>query len=164
MPGPTPSIRAAHERDLPSILALNKRWEHFLSPLDETRLAHLHEVAAYHRLIEIVGEVAAFLLGFREGADYDSVNYRWFDRRFERFLYVDRVAVADDHQGRGLGALLYDDFFEFARQEDVPIVTCEYDIEPPNEVSRRFHERFGFEEIGTQWYDGKCVSLRRAPA
>jgi predicted GNAT superfamily acetyltransferase len=43
-------------------------------------------------------------------------------------------------------------------------VTCEYNIEPPNEASRRFHDKFGFREIGTQWLDDgtKRVSLQAA--
>jgi uncharacterized protein len=157
-------IRPAREPDFDRILVLNKRFEHFLSPMDRARLERMHPEAAYLRVVEVGGEVAAFLLGFREGAGYDSVNYRWFDERFDRFLYVDRVVVAETHQAAGLGSLLYTDFFAFAREHGVPIVTCEYDVEPPNEVSRKFHARFGFEEIGTQWYDGKCVSLQKAPA
>jgi len=44
----------------------------------------------------------------------------------------------------------------------VPWLTCEFDIEPPNPVSMRFHQRMGFREVGTQWIgDGKKqVSLQ----
>ena len=107
--------------------------------------------------------VVAFLLAFREGADYDSPNYRWFAARYATFLYVDRVVVAESQQGRGLGRLLYDDLFAFARASGVPCITCEFDIDPPNEASRRFHARYGFEEVGTQALPkGKRVSLQIA--
>jgi len=102
------------------------------------------------------------VLAFREGTDYDSPNYRWFDAHYDAFLYVDRIVVAGSHQGRKLGALLYEDLFAFARASQVPRVTCEFDIEPPNEASRRFHARFGFREVGTQALGGgkKRVSLQ----
>ena len=97
------------------------------------------------------------------GADYDSPNYRWFAERYDTFLYVDRVVVAESQQGRGLGRLLYDDLFAFARVANVPCITCEFDIDPPNEASRRFHARYAFEEVGVQTLPkGKRVSLQLA--
>ena len=68
--------------------------------------------------------------------------------------------------GLGLGSLLYRDLFEQARADAVPIVCCEYNIQPPNEASRRFHDKFGFREVGSQWLDGgkKRVSLQISEA
>jgi predicted GNAT superfamily acetyltransferase len=156
-------VRDIADADTAAILAMNLESEAVLSPMDAARYAHLHAQAAYARVVEDDGAVVAFLLAFRERADYDSVNYRWFDQRFDAFLYVDRVVVARSHQGRGLGALLYDDLFALAWETGVPRVTCEFDIEPPNEASRRFHARYGFAEVGTQALPyGKRVSLQVA--
>ena len=157
-------IRDAGTADFPAILALNLESERFLSPMDLLRLQHLHDAAAYHRVVEVDNHVVAFLLAFREGADYDSPNYRWFAGRYPRFLYVDRVVVAASEQGKRLGAALYDDLFAFAKREGIASVTCEFDIDPPNEASRRFHARYGFREVGTQWVaDGKKrVSLQES--
>ena len=149
----TPRVRDIVDADAPAILALNLESEAVLSPMDAVRYAHLRSQAAYARVVEADGAVVAFLLAFREGADYDSVNYRWFDAAFDAFLYVDRVVVARSHQGRGLGP----------RAAGLPRVTCEFDIEPPNEASRRFHARYGFGEVGTQALPGgKRVSLQSA--
>ncbi len=116
-------------------------------------------------MVEDDARVIAFLLALREGAAYDSPNYRWFALRYERFLYVDRVVVASAARGRGAGALLYRDVFEFAATHAVDLVTCEYDVEPPNPASERFHARFGFREVGRQQLDGgKLVSLQAAQA
>ena len=43
-------------------------------------------------------------------------------------------------------------------------VVCEFDLRPPNDLSRQFHGRFGFREVGTQWVAGhtKQVSLQEA--
>jgi predicted GNAT superfamily acetyltransferase len=111
---------------------------------------------------ETNGTVVAFLLALREGADYGSPNYGWFAARYPAFLYVDRVVVDPAHRGSGIAAALYEDLFAFGRKIGVTTVTCEFYIEPPNEVSRRFHARFGFREVATQWCYGKRVSLQEA--
>lgn len=143
-------IRDALDSDFPALLALNEESVAVLSPLDRPALASLHAQAARHRVAEIGGEVAAFLLVLREGADYASPNYRWFAANYDRFLYVDRVVVSLAHQGRGLGRRLYDDLFDWARREGFERIACEFDIEPPNEASRRFHAGYGFREVGSQ--------------
>jgi hypothetical protein len=87
------TLRDARREDFAAILALNAESVHFLSPLTAERLDALHRAAAYHKIIEIDGEVAAFLLAFREGAPYDSPNYLWFAERYPEFLYIDRIVV-----------------------------------------------------------------------
>jgi predicted GNAT superfamily acetyltransferase len=155
-------IRNAIADDFPAILGLNAESVHFLSPLDAVRLRHLHAQAAYHRVVEHEGKVAAFLLAFREGADYDSPNYRWFAQHYARFLYIDRIVVAASARGLGFGAQLYDDILMFAAAKNAARLTAEFDVEPPNPVSAAFHRRFGFREVGTQWIGGdkKQVSLQ----
>lgn len=155
-------LRNATAADFDAILALNEAFVAVLSPLDRARLAHLHAQAALHRVREQAGQVHAFVLALREGADYDSPNYRWFAQRYARFLYIDRIVVAATGQARGAGSALYRDAFAFARQEGVPVVTCEFDLEPPNEASARFHRKLGFVEVGRQsLYGGrKVVSLQ----
>ncbi len=158
-------IRNAQATDFDAILALNEASVSFLSPLSPQRLTELHALAALHRVAEHEGVVVGFLLAFREVADYDSPNYRWFKERYPRFLYVDRVVVAGTARGHGVGTLLYRDMFEFAAASAVGLVTCEFDIDPPNPASERFHASFGFREAGRQWVaDGtKQVSLQVAP-
>ena len=155
-------IRDVRPDDFPAILALNAESVHFLSPLDKEKLRHLHAQAAHHRVVEIDGAVAAFLLVLREGADYDSPNYRWFAGQYGQFLYIDRVVVDLRRQGQGLGARLYDDLIEFAKASSVAQLTCEYDLDPPNPASAGFHARYGFREVGRQWLGGgkKQVSLQ----
>jgi uncharacterized protein len=62
----------------------------------------------------------------------------------------------------GLGSRLYDDLFEWARATGIDVITCEYNVEPPNLASQRFHDRFGFREVGTRWVTPgtKRVSLQ----
>ncbi len=156
-------IRDATAADFGRILELNLESEHFLSPLSVPHLTHLYAEASVRRVIAEHGLVQGFLLAFREGADYDNENYQWFVARYAQFLYVDRVVIASAARGRQCGYRLYEDLCVTARASGVGIITCEYDTDPPNEASRRFHERFGFREVGCQRVAGgtKAVSLQK---
>ena len=116
-------------------------------------------------MLEEDGHVVAFLLALREGAAYDSVNYRWFSARYARFLYIDRVVVSQQLQASGAGSALYRNAFAHAAATEVPWLTCEFDVEPPNPVSERFHAKFAFREVGRQTVQNgkKVVSLQAAP-
>ena len=143
-------LRDARVTDFADVLRLNAESVHFLSALDLQRLTWLHSMAVYHRVVETRGRVEAFLLGFREGCAYDSLNYTWFAARYPQFLYIDRIVVGSSLQSQGVGRLLYQDLMQFAHDAGVRTITCEIDQDPPNEVSRRFHEAFGFAEVGSQ--------------
>jgi predicted GNAT superfamily acetyltransferase len=155
-------IRTALPKDFPDILRLNEESVRFMSSLSPDRLAQLYAQAAHVRVVDMDDKVIAFLMAFREGSGYDSPNYGWFAARYPRFIYIDRVAVDSSARGKGVGRLLYDDLFAFARHSAVQLITCEFDLEPANPVSKSFHERLGFTEVGTQTYgpSRKLVSLR----
>jgi predicted GNAT superfamily acetyltransferase len=161
----TRQIRPATPEDYEQILKLNEESVHFLSPLSKERLTHLHQQSEILKVIEVDGLVEAFVLALREGNDYDSVNYIWFTKNYNKFLYIDRVVVSVKKQGSGLGKLLYEEVFKHAKSIEIPVVTAEIDIEPPNPVSLKFHEKFGFKEVGKQSVAGgkKIVSLQAAP-
>jgi predicted GNAT superfamily acetyltransferase len=158
------NLRPATSADFSAVLALNEQSVQFLSPLSAQRLAQLHAASALHCVVERDDRVIAFLLAFREGADYDSINYAWFAQRYPRFLYIDRVVVSLDAQAHGVGSALYAHVFGHAAQAGVPILACEFDLEPANPVSERFHAKFGFREVGRQSVAGgrKRVSLQTA--
>jgi len=89
---------------------------------------------------------------------YGSLNYAWFNQRYDAFLYVDRIAVGVDHRGRGVGSTLYQRVMVCANQQAVP-VAAEVNLIPPNPGSMRFHHRFNFVEIGTLDHGEKTVSM-----
>ena len=155
-------IRKAESKDLEKILALNEESVHFLSPMDMEKLEHLVSQAEVLEVVEVDGEVEAFILTITEGKDYDSVNYLWFAERYEQFLYIDRVVVSVKMHGNGLGSLLYKSVFDYAKEKKIPLVTAEIDINPPNPGSLIFHEKVGFKEVGKQSVAGgkKVVSLQ----
>jgi len=58
-----------------------------------------------------IASQAAFLLAFEQTDDYDGGHFRWFRGRFDKFLYIDRVVVAESCRRQGYGAMLYADLF-----------------------------------------------------
>lgn len=143
-------IRPVQPPDFPTILALNAASVAVLSPMDRDRLQTLHDQAALHWAVEQNNQVAAFLLAFREGSPYNSTNYRWFNQRYDQFLYIDRIVVSSQHRGTGIGSALYNKMMTHAQASGIARLTCEIDIEPPNEGSQRFHQKLGFQTVGTQ--------------
>jgi uncharacterized protein len=151
-------VRQMVESDFDNVLALNQELVHFLSDLDMNKLIHLCDESDLQLVVEEKGKFVGFLLAFREGADYDSINYTWFESHYPQFLYVDRVVISPDAQSGGMGKVLYDEIFRYAREIGVPVVTAEYNVIPANEISEKFHARYGFEELARQQTtDGKKI-------
>jgi predicted GNAT superfamily acetyltransferase len=150
-----------------AVLALNNAHAVELSWLEPERLATLLERAFYARGITATtaspappGQLAAFMLGFDEAADYDSPNYLWFRERYERFVYIDRVAVAPEARGRGLARKLYTDLIARASALAYDRLVCEVNADPPNPASDSFHVRLGFTPVGTAAIHGGSKTVR----
>ena len=161
---PRVMIRRAAPTDFETICALNLAEIQHTSAMDITRLAELDAISCYHQVACLDGIVSAFLLAMCNGTPYKNDNFEWFSKRYARFIYVDRVVVSPGSRGLRLGSLLYEDVFRHARSNAIPLITCEYNLVPPNEPSRLFHDKFGFKEKGTQWLanGAKQVSLQVA--
>ncbi len=155
-------IRESHETDFQTIVDINDAEVRQTSPMDIKRLRDLDHISTYHRVVEVEGKVAAFLLAMRENCLYRNENYEWFSSRYAKFLYIDRIVVDAKYGASKIGTMLYRDIFHYARSHNIPFITCEYNIIPLNEPSRVFHDKFGFKEVGTQWTANgtKRVSLQ----
>ena len=126
--------------DLEDVLALNEASVPHVSSVDLEKMRWFAASAAYFRVIRQDGSLAGFLIGLRPGLDYASENYRWFSQNYREFGYIDRVAVDPAARRLGVASRLYDDFAS-TLQQDVPYLTCEVNIRPPNASSMRFHEK-----------------------
>lgn len=150
---PRLSLRPVRPADTIQLLGLNRGAVPAVNDLDLAQLAAL--VAACHSATVVVADTApdtvlGFTILFTPGADYASENYRWFSHRSADFVYLDRIVVAPDHRGQGLGALLYSAVFDTVRAVGADVVFCEVNLRPPNPRSLAFHHRLGFTEIGRQ--------------
>lgn len=159
-------LRDAHADDFAAIVALNEAAVQHTSPLSLRQLRELAALSHYRKVVAQGGRTVAFLLAMRESAPYANDNFAWFAARYPRFVYVDRIVVDAGFAGLKLGQMLYDDLFAFARSSGTGVVTCEYNLQPPNPASQRFHDRFGFTEVGRRWAvpGTKLVSLQAAVA
>ena len=107
-------------------------------------------------------EMLGFVLCLTPRTRYASRNYAWFNERYQEFLYVDRIAVAIEHRGRGIGTQLYERVIEHAESLQFP-VTAEVNLTPPNPGSIRFHERHSFTEVGVFSQGVKSVTMMFRP-
>ncbi|CAN5223651.1 GNAT family N-acetyltransferase [soil metagenome] len=134
-----------------TLLDLNNLHAEELSWLEADRFARLVGWAwVAHR----VGPADALLLAFDQDAGYDGVNFQWFRARRDRFVYVDRIVVAQAARGRGLARALYLNLFEQARSAGHDRVVCEVNADPPNPASDAFHARLGFLPVGSAVQEG----------
>ena len=142
----TPGEVAKAQPMAKTLLALNNAHEQELSWLEP---AHLQHLVAQAFLARRIGNIDAFLLAFDQDADYDSPNFLWFRARYPRFVYVNRIVVAESARGSGCARSLYHDLFEHADQAGHDRVVCEVNSRPPNPVSDAFHAALGFVEVGS---------------
>ncbi len=103
-------------------------------------------------------DIVGLIVVFAPGAAYESVNYQWFDKQYQSFLYIDRIVVSDAMRGRGIGETLYSALFSYA-EAHADRVACEVNERPPNPGSMRFHERLGFSTVGRQETEGGAKSV-----
>lgn len=147
--------------DLEALLEINNANAPAVNILSRAEMEKLLDLSRWTMVVDDTEGPAGFLLGLHgPGVPYPSENYRWFSDEYEEFLYVDRVAVAERAQGRGLGTRLYHAFIDHARKVGIDTVCAEVNLRPPNPGSIRFHERFGFNSLGEQETKGNTVRVR----
>ena len=150
-------VTAIGPADEAGVLALNNRHAAELSLLTAKDLWAMLGNAFWARRI---GSLDAFLIAFDQDADYHSPNFLWFRERYARFVYVDRIAVAEHARGRGHARRLYEALFADASAAGHALVTCEVNADPPNPASDAFHAALGFSVAGSAALDGGAKTVR----
>ena len=142
-------------RDL--LLSLNNASARETSLLSRERFDHLINNA---RVALFAAPAAAFLLAFEQSDDHDGGHFLWFKNKFDKFLYIDRVVVAEEYRRKGLGHILYADVLTQAKRLGHTRVVCEVNLQPPNPGSDRFHAAEGFVEVGRATINGGAKTVR----
>lgn len=148
--GPSPE-------DLNALLALSNAHEKEIGRFTKEAFAELVALSFRTRM---TGQRDAFLIALSERAPANAPNWHWFAARFPRFVYIDRVVVAEASRNCGLGKLLYEDVTQAAQAAAHTRICCEVNIDPPNPGSDAFHARMGFEEIGRAYLPDRCKTVR----
>ncbi len=159
----TIKIRDFHPSDVNLIVTLNYQSVAVLSAMDEQRFDLLREQSSVLWIAELNQQPVGFLMGFGDGSNYDSVNYQWFNERYDSFVYIDRVVVGVEVRSAGIGSAFYARLEQWAYEQQKSCLVAEVDIVPLNQGSLNFHLRKGFVEAGQQVYGNpqKKVSLMR---
>jgi predicted GNAT superfamily acetyltransferase len=157
-------IRPLTSGDGAAALALNNANVPAVGELASAELDRLLGLCNVALAVDVAGELAAFCMVMPPGVDYASLNYRWFSDHaaglgYDGFAYLDRVAVGAAARRRGVGRALYRRVVD-ALAGVAPVLFCEVNVRPRNDVSLAFHAALGFREVGQQDTDpGKRVSL-----
>ena len=119
-------------------------------------LSHLIEMSSMNFFILENDEIIGFAICFRENTIYQSLNYKFFCEKEDKFIYIDRVVVDSKHRRNGSASYLYKHLSYLAKLENIPIC-CEVNTKPRNDISINFHTKHGFKDVGEQNFDDHSV-------
>jgi len=147
-----------NEAQFQSIYDLNQTNTPEVGSLESIQhLKQLIEFSSYNLLVLKEDEIVGYIICMREGSAYGSENYKFFTQRLKKFLYVDRVAIDEQHRRAGLGKAIYENIFVQAISDSLPIA-LEVNTQPVNQPSLNFHEKMGFDRIGAKDFDDHSVA------
>jgi ribosomal protein S18 acetylase RimI-like enzyme len=138
-------IRNALPSDYPPVIAVLNDWwggRNMSNMLPRLFFVHFQETSF---ISEEDGRIIGFLIGF-------------LSQTYPHEAYIHFVGIHPDHRKEGLGRMLYQRFFEAARNHDRNIVRCV--TAPVNQGSIAFHTRMGFQiEPSEAQKEGVAYSL-----
>tara|TARA_Y100000768_G_scaffold95304_1_gene69353 strand:+ start:987 stop:1463 length:477 start_codon:yes stop_codon:yes gene_type:complete len=151
-------IRPLTHVDINSMWDINEQGLPGTGKVSLEEIGHLLDISELALGVYEGEKLLGFVLCLLPKMHYGSLNYAWFNERYEQFIYVDRIAVRTNSRDRGVGSLLYREVINYSKKHDV-IITAEVSLKPPNEGSMRFHYRFGFSDVGILEHESKSVTL-----
>jgi hypothetical protein len=155
-------IQILQTDDVPAIWRINEEGLPGVGKVSQTAVADLLSLSELALGVFEQDELVGFVLCLLPATRYASLNYAWFNERYDHFLYVDRIAVAQDHRNREIGTLLYAAVVAEADKNSRP-VAAEVSLNPPNPGSMRFHGRHNFREVGVLHHNDKSVTMLMRP-
>ena len=155
-------IQLLQTDDVPAIWRINEEGLPGVGKVSQTAVADLLSLSELALGVFEQDKLVGFVLCLLPATRYASLNYAWFNERYGDFLYVDRIAVAQDHRNREIGALLYAAVIAEADKHRRP-VAAEVSLNPPNPGSMRFHGRHNFREVGVLHHKDKSVTMLIRP-
>tara|TARA_X000000368_G_scaffold418455_1_gene418197 strand:+ start:29930 stop:30421 length:492 start_codon:yes stop_codon:yes gene_type:complete len=146
------------EEFLNTIFDLNQSNTPEVGSLDSIKhLKGLLSLSSNNLFVSLNNEIIGFIVCFREGANYQSLNYKFFSKNETKFLYIDRVVIKDIHRRKGIGQNLYSYIESISISKNIPLC-CEVNIDPLNQPSIDFHINLGFHKIGSYDFDNHSVA------
>ena len=154
-------IREFNEKDFHDLLELNNDSVPAVNYLSKGELKNILLLSEKCWVADIDDELAASLIIIGPNQPYESDNYTWLETKFSNFCYVDRIMVSEKYKRKKLGYILYKKLEDYAEANGALQLLCEVNIEPPNPISKKFHESLNYENVGPQLTENetKKVSL-----
>ena len=143
------------------IIKLNSENMPAVGKLDKGLCNRFLKHSDYFKLIKYDNRFIGFMIGLLPNRKYNSANYKWFEKKYKSFIYIDRVVISFKYQNKGFGSLFYDDLKKCFK-DSYDSMACEVNIIPKNDVSMNFHKKYGFKEVGQQRIENgkKLVSMQ----
>lgn len=151
-------IRDVDDEDIPMMLEINEQGLPGTGKVDIEQLSKLREISEFTIGAYENGKIIGFVICLLPKQDYASLNYAWFNERYDDFIYVDRIAVDESRRNHQVGTKLYSRVKQYAEDANIP-VAAEVSLMPPNKGSDRFHLRNGFTEVGKFHTQDKSVTM-----
>ena len=151
-------IIALSASDIDAMWAINEQGLPGTGRVSKEEIGRLLEFSSLSVGVFDQSELLGFVICLPPNTAYGSLNYAWFNEHYDSFVYVDRIAVAEEKRNRGVGSSLYNHVVSYSEQHRVPIA-AEVNRNPPNPGSMRFHHRFDFEEVGVLHHEEKSVTM-----
>ena len=160
------TLRDYRPEDLPTLHEINESCYPGVGTETYERLGAIIDESVVALVAEVDGEIAGFCLVLEPDADYDSVNFIWFNDRYDDHVYLDRVAIAERFHRQGIGRATYAEVERLLAERCTTArwLSLEVNLEPRNDQSLGFHDALGFREVGQMQTDyGAYVSLMTKP-
>ena len=138
-------IRILTAADASDLWAINEECLPGVGQITRSAMADLVSLASLPLGAYQDDTLMGFVLCLPPGTRYASLNYAWFNERWDAFVYVDRIAVGQLYRDNSVGSHLYQRVIE-------------------ESLKQQFHMRHGFTEVGMLRHGDKSVSMVMRPA
>lgn len=153
------TVRHMHRRDLNRVWEflkmvfrdVNRETVEYQRPRHKKHFLEIYEEDGIEQLVfEIRPNGKPILVGYAEYAyeiaGSDSwMNYRYFERRGMRPLFVEEIAVHPDYHGYGIGSFMFEQIEHAARLRGCTHIVLE--VAENNEEALRFYRKRQFQKL-----------------
>ena len=100
-------IIALSASDVGAMWTINEQGLPGTGKVSKEEIRHLLEFSSLSIGAYDQGKLLGFVICLPPKTAYGSLNYAWFNEYYGSFVYVDRIAVSEEHRNKGIGSALY---------------------------------------------------------